>query len=74
MAILCDMHSLMPVEFSHVVIYECPFTRMFFVVVVCLFSFAVVVIKCFMNWSECVMSVLGTTKHSLCNQCIDTWQ
>ena len=33
---------------------------------------AVVVIKCF--WSECVMSVLGTTKHSSCNRCIDTWQ
>ena len=41
---------------------------------VCLFLFAVVVIKCFTNWSECVMSVLGTTKHSLCNQYIDTWE
>ena len=40
--ILCDMHSLMPVGFSHVVIYEWLFTRIFFVVV------AVVVIKCFM--------------------------
>ena len=40
------------------------------------FLFAVVVIKCFMfyDWSECVMSVLGTTKHYSCNQCIDTWQ
>ena len=27
----------------------------------------------FYDWSECVMSVLGTTKHSLCD-CIDTWQ
>ena len=26
------------------------------------------------DWSECVMSVLGTTKHSLSKQCIDTWQ
>ena len=26
------------------------------------------------NWSKCVMSVLSTTKHSSCNQCIDTWQ
>ena len=28
----------------------------------------------FYDWSECVMSVHGTTKHSSCNQCIDTWQ
>ena len=28
----------------------------------------------FYDWSEWVMSVLGTTKHSPCNQCIDTWQ
>ena len=39
--ILCDMHSLMPVGFSHVFIYEWRFTRMFI-------SYAVVVIKCFM--------------------------
>ena len=38
------MHSLMPVAFSRVVIYEWPFTRIVF----CLFCFAVVVIKCFM--------------------------
>ena len=37
----------------------------------CLFA---VVIKMFYDWSECVMSVPGTTKHSSCNQCIDTWQ
>ena len=41
MAILCDMHSLMPVGFSHDFIYEWLFTRMFI-------SCAVVVIKCFM--------------------------
>ena len=28
--------------------------------------FAVVVIKCFMIGVKCVMSVLGTTKHSSC--------
>ena len=39
MAILCDMHSLMPVGFSHVVIYE----RLFKFIL-----FAVVVIECFM--------------------------
>ena len=33
-------------------------------------SFAVVVSLIFYDWSECVMSVLGTTKHSSCN-CID---
>ena len=38
--ILCDMHSLMPVGFSHVVIYINDFLPG------CLF--AVVVIKCFM--------------------------
>ena len=27
----------------------------------------------FYDWSECVMSVLGTTEHSSCI-CIDTWQ
>ena len=27
----------------------------------------------FYDWSECLMSALGTTKHSSCN-CIDTWQ
>ena len=27
----------------------------------------------FYDWSECVMSVLGTTIHSSCSQCIDTW-
>ena len=40
MAILCDMHSLMPVGFSHVVIYD--FLTVFVVVA------AVVVITCFM--------------------------
>ena len=25
----------------------------------------------FHDWNECAMSALGTTKHSLCNQCID---
>ena len=28
----------------------------------------------FYDWSERVMSVLGTTKYYSCNQCIDTWQ
>ena len=28
----------------------------------------------FCDWRERVMSVLGTTKHSYCNNCIDTWQ
>ena len=28
----------------------------------------------FYDWSECVMNVPGTTKHSSCNQCVDTWQ
>ena len=36
----------------------------------CLFAVDVMM---FYDWSECVMSVLGTTKHSSCN-CIDTWQ
>ena len=36
----------------------------------CLFA-AVVMLK-FYDWSECVISVLGITKHSLC-KCIDTW-
>ena len=65
MAILCDMHSLMPVGFLM-------FLSMNEFLPGCLF--AVVVIKKNYDWSECVMSVLGTTKHSLCNQCIDTWQ
>ena len=30
-------------------------------------------ICCFYDWRECVMSVLDTTKHSLCSY-IDTWQ
>ena len=57
--------------FSHVVISEWLFTKMF--------QFFCLFICCccnymFYDWSECVMSVLGTTKPSLCNQCIDTWQ
>ena len=64
------MHTLMPVGFSY-------FLSMNDFLPGCLF--VLVVIKCFMigvnvNWSECVISVLGTTKHSSCNQCIDTWQ
>ena len=63
MAILCDMHSLMPVGFFM-------FLSMNDFLPGCLF--AVVVMSC--GWSDCVMNVLGTTKHSLCNLCIDTWQ
>ena len=33
----------------------------------------IVILMMFYDWSECVMSVPGTTKHSSCN-CIDTWQ
>ena len=36
----------------------------------CLFAFCNLK---FYDWSEYVMSVLGSTKHSSCN-CIDTWQ
>ena len=36
--------------------------------------FAVDVIKCFMIGVNVLVSVLGTTKHSSCNQRIDTWQ
>ena len=64
MAISCDMHSLMPVGFFMLSMND--------VLPGCLF--AVVVIKMFYDWSECVISVLGTTEHSSCNHCIDTWQ
>ena len=36
--------------------------------------FAVVVIKCFMIGVNVWWVCQGTTKHSSCNQCIDTWQ
>ena len=69
MTIVCDMHSLMPVVFFmfffFLIIYERLFKRMF---VCCCCN-----LMMFYNWSECVMSVLGTTKHSSCH-CIDTWQ
>ena len=58
-AILCDMHSLMPVDTTfHVFIYEWLFTIMF---VCCCCNLM------FYDWSEYVMSVFGTTKHSSCN-------
>ena len=55
---LCYMHSLMPVVnwIFHVFIYELLFTWMF---VCCCCN-----LMMFYDWSECVMSVLGTTKHS----------
>ena len=28
----------------------------------------------FYDWGDCGMGVLGTTKYSSCNRCIDTWQ
>ena len=46
-------------------IYEWLFTWMF---ICCCCN-----LMMFYDWSECTMSVLGTTKHSSCN-CIDTWQ
>ena len=59
MAILRDMHSLMPGGFFM-------FLPMNDFLPGCLF--AVVVIKLNYDWSECVtMSVLGTTQHSSCN-------
>ena len=64
-AVLRDMHSLMPVGFFM-------FLSMNDFLPGCLFA----VVSCnlmFYDWSECVMSALGTTEHSLCN-CIDTWQ
>ena len=64
MAILCDMHSLKPVGFFM-------FLSMNDFLPGCLF--AVVVIKGFMIGVN-VRSVLDTTKHSSCNQCIDTWR
>ena len=36
--------------------------------------FAVVVIKCFMIGVNVWWVYFGTTKHSSCNQCTDTWQ
>ena len=62
MAILCDMHCSMP-EGSVMFLSMNDFLRG------CLF--AVVVIEWFYDWSVCVMSVPGTTKHSSCT-CIDT--
>ena len=63
MAILCDMHSLMPVGFF-----------MFLSMNDFLPGYLFPVVVMFYDGSKCVMSVLGTTKHSSCNQCIDTWQ
>ena len=60
MAILCDMHGNF-----HVAIYERLFTWMF---ICCCCN-----LMMFYDWSEYVMSALGTTKHSSCD-CIDTWQ
>ena len=64
-AVLRDMHSLMPVGFFM-------FLSMNDFLPGCLFA----VVSCnlmFYDWSECVMSALGTTKDSSCS-CIDTWQ
>ena len=62
MAVLCDMHSLG--FFMFLSMNDISFTRM---LICCCCNLM------FYDWSECVMSVLGTTKHSSCN-CIDTWQ
>ena len=64
MAILCDMHSLMPAGFF-MFLSTNDFTWMF---ICCCCN-----LMMFYDWSECVMSVLGITKHSSCN-CIDTCQ
>ena len=55
-AILCDMHSLMPVGFFM-------FLSMNDFLPGCLFA----VVVMFYDWSEHVISVLDTTKHSLHN-------
>ena len=62
---LCMRHyvSCVCVIVLTVFIYEWLFTKMF----ICCCNLM------FHDWSECVISVLGTTKHSSCN-CIDTWQ
>ena len=56
MAVLCDMHSLMPVGFFHVFITNDFFTWMF---ICCCWNLIM-----FYDWRECVMGVLDTTKHS----------
>ena len=65
MAILCDMHSLMPAGFFMFLSMNDFLTRMF---ICCCCKLM------FYDWSECVMRVPGTTKHSSWNQCIDTRQ
>ena len=63
MQFLCDMHSLMTAEFLKYLLMNDSLPGCF-------------VCRCcnlmmFYDRHECVMSVLGTTKHSWCN-CIDT--
>ena len=62
---LCDTCSLMPVGIFMFLSMNDFLPGFLYTVVV--------ILMIFYDWSECVMSVLGTTKHSLCN-CIDTWQ
>ena len=64
MAILCDLHSLIPVGFFMFLSLN-DFTWMF----ICCYCNLIM----FYDWSECVMNVLGTTKYSSCN-CNDKWQ
>ena len=58
MANLCDMHSLVPVGLFMYLSMNDFFTWMF----ICCCN-----LMMFYDWSESVMSVLGTTEHSSCN-------
>ena len=62
---LCDMHSLMSVGFLMYLFMNDFLPHCYL--------FAVCNLIMFYDCRECVMSVLGTTKHSQCS-CIDSWQ